>query len=291
MKTLVLFGSNGFVGKNLKDFLISKKHLHILFPNQSECDLLKSRKVKSYLDIVNPDYIINAAYIEVNSNVKPTKKYLDSNLKISNNILKACKDKKNLQKIIFFGSGLEYGDSDTPIDETHPLNPKNYYAKTKAIQSQTSLNLANEFNLPLVLIKPFNLYGPHDNKSVFFYVISSILQKKAFSITKGEQIRDILYIEDLCVLVEKALFDNTISSGEVINAGFGKGILLRDIIDSIFKITKYEGEITFRNYRDNEYFSQVADIQKAKKLVGWEPITPIELGLQKTIAWVTAILH
>jgi nucleoside-diphosphate-sugar epimerase len=265
--------------------------MQMLFTNQSECDLLKSRKVKSYIDIVNPDYIINAAYIEVNSNVKPTKKYLDSNLKISNNILKACKDKKNLQKIIFFGSGLEYGDSDTPIDESHHLNPKNYYAKTKAIQSQTSLNLANEFDLPLILIRPFNLYGPHDNKSVFFYVISSILQKKAFSITKGEQIRDILYIEDLCVLVEKALFDNTISSGEVINAGFGKGILLRDIIDSIFKITKYEGEITFRNYRDNEYFSQVADIQKAKKLVGWEPITPIELGLQKTIAWVTAILH
>ena len=287
MRTILLFGSTGFIGEAIATYLKRKKNIHLITPTRTECNLLSYKSVKPYLDTINPDYVINAAYIEVNSNVKPTKKYLSDNLKISTNILKGCKKQKNIREIIYFGSGLEYGDSDEPIDEKHSTNPKNYYAKTKAIQSETSLRLAKKLRLPIILIKPFNLYGPYDTKSVFYYVIKAILEKKEFSITKGEQMRDILYIEDLVRLIEKIINKGeTIRSGEVINVGFGKGVLLKDVVNEIIKLTNYKGIMGFRQYRPNEYFSQVANIDKAKYLFDWEPKTSLEEGLKKTIRWI-----
>lgn len=287
MKTILLFGSSGFIGGAIAEYFGKKKDVRLIAPNRKDCNLLKYREVKNYMKHVDPDIVINAAYIEVNSNVKPTKKYLSDNLKISKSILKACKGKTAIQKIIFFGSGLEYGDSKKPIDESHSKNPKNYYAKTKAIQSDASLSLAKKLQLPFVLLKPFNLYGPHDNKSVLFYVIKSILEKKDFAVTKGEQIRDILYIEDFMKLIEKVVTDKkNIKAGDVLNVGYGKGVYLKDAIDEICKALHYKGTYGIRDYRNNEYFSQVVNITKAKKLLQWEPSVTLQEGIKKTVDWV-----
>lgn len=290
MKTLLLFGSTGFIGAAIAHYFRKKNNFKIIAPTRNDCNLLRFREVKSYIENINPDYIINTAYIGVNSNVKPTRKYLEDNLKISNNILKASKRLSKLQQIIFFGSGLEYGDSKNPIDELHPHMPKNYYAKTKSIQSKKSLELAKQLDLPFIIIKPFNLYGPYDNKSVFYYVIQSAMRNEQFSVTKGEQVRDILYINDFVELIEKVIRNSKqFEKQDVLNAGYGKGILLQDVITEIINQTKYNQQFGIRDYRNNEYFSQVADITKAKRLVGWEPKTSLREGIKKTIDWAERI--
>lgn len=287
MKIFLLFGANGFVGHNLFDYYHEKKDILLIAPKRAECDVLKLSEVKAFIKKHQPDVVINAAYIGVDSTVKVTKKYLSDNTKIPLNILKACKGIISVKRIIFYGSGLEYGDSKIPILETHSLHPKNYYAETKAITSKASIALAKELKLPLVLIRAFNIYGPYDSKGVIDYMIKSTLAKKTLALTKGDQLRDFIYIGDLVNITDKIInYNGTFAHGEIFNAGFGKGVLLKDIVSEICKQTQYTLPIAVKEYRPNEYFSQTADIQKAKKLLDWQPETGIEEGIKKTITAV-----
>lgn len=290
MINILLFGSTGFIGKNIEEYFRDKKKIKVIVPPRKECDVLKYKQVKSCVERVNPDVVINAAYMGVDSNTPVSKKYLFNNLKIPVNILEACKNKNRIRRIIFFGSGLEYGDSKFPINERQKFGPKNFYAHTKTISSQYSLDLAKKLHLPLILIKPFNLYGPHDNKSVIYYVIKSILNKNNFSVTAGKQVKDFLYIKDLMTLIEKIIEDEpNVKEVEVFNAGSGKGILLKEALGVIFKLTHYSKEIEIKDYRDTEYFCQVADIHKAEKFFKWKPKVFLEEGIKKTIKWIERV--
>jgi nucleoside-diphosphate-sugar epimerase len=197
---------------------------------------------------------------------------------------------KRIKRIIYFGSGLEYGDTKIAINEIFPLNPKNFYARIKANASNASIALANKIKVPLVIIKPFNLYGPYDNKSVIFYLIESIIKNKKIVLTKGEQIRDYLYVVDLVELLRKIINNYAIAEGNfILNVGSGVGIPLNKIFIKIFELMDSKLEYKTRAYRRNDYFNQVADISKVKKLFVWSPSTPLGFGLSKTIKWIRSI--
>lgn len=283
MKVLI-FGADGFIGRNLQEGL---KGYDLVCPLISECNLLIKQQVEDKIKEEKPDFIINVAYIGVDSKIKFSKEYLINNISIVSNVIEASTVHKNLKKLIMFGSGLEYGDSDKLINESFPLNPKNIYASVKAIGSILSLGLAKELKVPIVLIRPFNLYGPWDEKSVIYYIISSLLKQKKLYLTKGEQVRDYLYVKDLVSFIDK-IFKNhkQISNYEVFNIGSGMGIKMNQMFTTIFNIMNVEPEIESVLYRDNDYFSQIADIKKAKKIDRWQPFSEIEQGLVETIEWV-----
>lgn len=287
MIKILIFGSTGFIGRNIVDYFRKNNKFILFIPSKSECNLLNNLEVINYIRDVNPDFIINAAYIGVGSNIKISKTYSSRNLTILKNILYASIANTNIKKIIYFGSGLEYGDSNNAISETSSLNPKNYYARVKAKISNTSIAIAKKISVPLIIIKPFNLYGPYDNKSVIYYLIQSIIKKKVTILTKGEQIRDYLYIEDLVTLIYKIIINyKVINNYSILNVGSGIGIPLNQIFISIFNLMNSKIEYRKCAYRKNEYFNQVADISNAKKLYHWYPTTSLELGLSKTIEWV-----
>jgi nucleoside-diphosphate-sugar epimerase len=290
MIKILVFGSTGFIGRNILDSFSKDKNLILFTPSKEECSLIDYIEVKKYINKVNPDFIINAAYIGVSSNIKISKIYSSKNLNISKNILRGSMGNKRIKRIIYFGSGLEYGDAKIAINEIFPLNPKNFYARIKANASNSSIALANKIKVPLVIIKPFNLYGPYDNKSVIFYLIESIIKNKKIVLTKGEQIRDYLYVVDLVELLRKIINNYAIAEGNfILNVGSGVGIPLNKIFIKIFELMDSKLEYKTRAYRRNDYFNQVADISKVKKLFVWSPSTPLEFGLSKTIKWIRSI--
>lgn len=283
---ILIFGADGFIGKNLQEGL---KKYNLDCPLISECNLLMKQQVEDKIKKANPDFIINAAYIGVDSKIRFSKNYAIHNITIITNIIEASTSCKNLKKIITFGSGLEYGDSKEAIDESFPLNPKNIYASIKAMGSILSIALAKELQVPLILIRPFNLYGPWDKKSVIYYIVDSVLKSKEIYLTKGEQIRDYLYISDLVKFIEKIFLNHDkFKNYEIFNLGSGQKIKMNQLFKIIFDLMNVNPKIEQSPYRKNDYFYQVADIKKAKNSYNWKPQIEIKEGLMKTITWIKA---
>lgn len=287
MKKILILGAKGFIGKNLAKTFSKNSNYKIVLADSEECNLLEIEETRNYLRRINPDFVINCAYIGVNSKVVFSKEYLKNNMSIASNIIRGSNTLPNLKKIIFFGSGLEYGDSRSKINENHTLNPKNVYAQVKSRVTIKSIALAKSFNIALIVIRPFNLYGPHDNKSVIYYLIKSLKEGKKPILTGGEQIRDYLYIEDFSKFIIN-LLDNyeKLKNFEVYNLGSGNPVKLKNIFDYIFQIMKKAREHKGMPYRDNEYMKQVANISKIKKIIDIKVNFPLEAGLKKTVNWV-----
>lgn len=285
MKVL-LFGKNGFVGENIIAAFV-KQNIPILTPTQSECNLLSQQSVEKYISNTNPNIIINAAFIGVNSKLMYSKKYLDDNLLIIANIVRAGVNKKSIKKIFHLGSSLEYGPGKKTISENSLVAPQNMYGTVKAITTLLALGLAREQGVPLTVVRPFNLYGPFDTKSVVYYVIKSILSSHRFAITKGEQVRDYLYCPDFAEIVYRMSASySRFEDNKTYNICSGKPTTLHEIFSQIFKKLNYHYSREYLPYSNNEYWRQVGNNGRIKKLITFPKLTSLNDGIGQTIDWV-----
>lgn len=285
MKKILVFGGSGFLGMNIVTRL-SREDFVLLAPSSTECDLLNINSVKELVASFKPDIVINAAFIGVSQRGPFTTSYIDKNLQIVSNVLLACVG-LSVEKIIQIGSSNEYGDSNIKINEEAQLEPKNLYGTAKAICSLAALELSREHNIPLVILRPFNVFGLHDDKSVIFYLIKSIINNEKIVLTKGEQIRDYLYSKDFAEIIFQLILNSEkLKNYEIYNIGSSKGAPLSELFKCIFKIMNKKFVFQVKSYNDVEYFSQIADTKKINKIINFPKITTLENGLSETVGWV-----
>ncbi len=285
MKKIIIFGGSGFLGRNVLES-INKNKFEVISANSNQCNLEDLDSVKRIINSEKPNIIINFAFKGVGSRQAFDFAYLQKNLLMSSNVLLAAID-KNIEKIIQIGSSNEYGDSKDKINEDHILNPKTIYGTSKAVCSLSSLEIARSFNLPLIIIRPFNVYGPFDNKSVIYNLILTLLTGKTPSLTKGEQFRDYLYSVDFANIFSELLNNlNKLKNGEIYNLASGEGVYLNEIFNLVFKLLEKESKFESIPYNENEYFSQIADVNKLRKIIKIEKSVSLEKGLSHTINWV-----
>ncbi|PIR80240.1 MAG: hypothetical protein COU25_01130 [Candidatus Levybacteria bacterium CG10_big_fil_rev_8_21_14_0_10_35_13] len=287
---VVILGENGFIGSNLKEFLSFKREIEL--SSTKNINLLGFKELKNFFIRVQPKIIINSAFIGVNSNKKYSKKYLSENLKIVKNILKAATYINNLKKIIFLGSSLEYDDSNKPIHENYQTKPKNAYALVKMKTTLFSLDFSRRKKIPLIILRPFNLYGPHDEKSIIYVLIASLLRNGKIKLSKGEQIRDYLYINDFSKIIYKIIRNiDKFENFQVYNVASSIPIKLSKIFKEIFKSLNKDYKYTIIPYRQKEYMSHVGDISKIRKIITVDKLTPLNKGIKETISWVKSQSH
>ena len=129
---------------------------------------------------------------------------------------------KDLKKFIQIGSSLEYGNAKSPQKETYRLRPKSNYSKAKANSSIFVKNVFKNKKFPVMIIRPYQIYGPYQDLNRFIpIIINNCLQNRKFPCSDGNQFRDFLYIDDfvkyLFILMNKINTD-----GEIFNVGSGK---------------------------------------------------------------------
>lgn len=287
MKKIILFGSNGFIGSNIKHLLLENKNFKLVSISSSICDLTSIKNVSDLINQEKPQVIINAAFKGVSANISFSTDYIFENTLMVTNILEACRGQEGIEKIIHFGSCTEYGDSDFPISEEFSLAPKNIYGTAKAISSLSALQLSHEYGLPLIILRPFYLYGPGDDKSVLYYLMDALVKNKTFSLTAGAQIRDYMYIVDLAKIIITMLESiNVLKGGGIYNIGTGQGIRLGDVFSKVFEIFGKIPNYNTRDYSKYEYFSQVADNHKIKSLINIDGFTRLDEGIKAAFEWV-----
>lgn len=176
-----------------------------------------------------------------------------------------------------------------PIQETHPYRPASPYAAAKIGADMLAISYQKSYRLPVTVVRPFNTYGPFQKSNSEGGVVSIFLQR---DITKqpilvkgtGDQTRDLLYVEDCADFVVAALMHEA-AEGQILNAGTGSDIAVKSLAEMCRSGANTIDHVA-HDHPQAEIMKLVCDATRARTLLGWKPTTSLELGLQKTRAWL-----
>jgi len=298
VKSLVTGGA-GFIGSNLVDQLVKKKHKVIVLDNFStgrrsnlSHQIEKNVKIikvdisnNIYLDkyFKDVDYVFHLAGIaDIVPSIENPSKYFKSNVVGTLNVVQAAK-KANIKKFIYAASASCYGIPDKfPIKENAKINPMYPYAFTKWQAEELIMHWAKIYNFPAISIRFFNAYGPRSRTSgaygaVFGVFLAQRLANKPLTIVgNGNQTRDFIHVYDLVSGIIKAALSKKV--GKIYNIGGGKEIKVNKIIKLI------GGRKVHIPKRPGEPNRSLADISKIKKDLDWQPKIKIEEGVKNLLS-------
>ena len=230
-----------------------------------------------------------AAQIDVQQSLDSPKLAFENNIIGTYNILEAAR--KFNTKIIIVGTCMVYdlANSNMAISEEHKVKPASPYAGSKLAAEELALSYYYGLKLPVVILRPFNTYGPYQKTNMEGGVVSIFIRrklenKKLLIYGDGTQTRDFLYVEDCADFIVKASeCKNCV--GEIINSGTGKDISINDLAMLIVK-DKSRIEHIKHHHLQSEIMKLVCDNSKAKKLLNWEPKTSLKKGILKLEKWI-----
>ncbi len=192
--------------------------------------------------------------------------------------------KKKIKKFIQIGSSTEYGNIKAPQTEKLYGFPKSSYALAKLASTFYLIKLYKVYKFPVIILRLFQVYGPGQDKNrILPQVISGCLKNKTFPTSKGHQVRDFCYIDDVVNAIFLAL-NSKKNHGEIFNIGYGKPLKIKNIIQKIQKIIdKGKPQFGKLKYREDENMKLYPNINKAKTKLKWRPKVTFEKGVKLII--------
>jgi UDP-N-acetylglucosamine/UDP-N-acetylgalactosamine 4-epimerase len=208
------------------------------------------------------------------------------------NVLVAARD-SGIKRMVYAASSSTYGDSTAlpKVEDNigHPLSP---YAVTKYVNELYAGVFARNYGFETIGLRYFNVYGPRQNPrgayaAVIPLFIDAVISGKVPHINgDGEQTRDFTYVENAVQANMKALAIRDKSAlNQVYNIALGKKKTLNEMFALINRIAGTDIKATHGPERKGDVRDSLADISKARKLLGYEPSSSIEEGLEKTYRW------
>lgn len=277
-KTIVVTGSAGFVGKVLCNKLRVKEYRVIEVDISLGMDITTAETFASLPDY---DCIIHLAARSFvpDSYIVPADFY-ETNLMGTLNALESARNKG--AKMIFISSYLYGTPSYLPVDENHTLSAHNPYAHSKLIGEMLCESYHKDFNVPIIIFRPFNIYGKGQNPEFMMPKIIRQIKEGKVNLMDSRPKRDYIYITDVVdgiiagVELEKVEFDK-------FNLGTGVSISVGDLVTKAVEISgKSDVEISYQNIeRKNEVFDCYSDIEKIKTKLHWQPVVSLEQGFAK----------
>ena len=297
---ILIFGSNGLVGKSLNKILSKVSEYNIISSTREETDLFNFKQTSEKISKVKPDVIINCAAKVGGIYANDTKRtqFLIENLKINLNILESSMPFNEI-KIINLGSSCIYPlNAENPIKEDSfmdgKLEPTNSpYAMAKLTSIELGRSISSEYGHKIVNLMPTNLYGPNDNfDEEYSHVIPGLISRmheakkinaKEFGIWgSGMPLREFLYVDDLSNCIN-FIIQNKIES-DLLNVGSGVEISILDLAKKIKTLVGFDGELNFDNTKPDGNPRKLLDSTYINNL-GWEASTNLDYGLKKTYRW------
>jgi dTDP-glucose 4,6-dehydratase len=241
--------------------------------------------------VADVDVIVNAAaesHVE-KSIEEGASEFVTTNVEGTQILLDAIR-RTPVERFILFSSSEVYGTAErAPMDEEHPLNPRSPYAATKAGADRLAYSYWVTYELPIVIVRPFNNYGPyqHPEKVVPRFVTHALRDEPLTVHGDGHASRDWLFVEDVAQAVEAVIAaDLGGVAGEVINLATGRDISVSEIADLVLdRLGKPAALKVHTPERPGQVDRHIGSIDKAERLLGWRAATSFEEGLERTIRW------
>jgi UDP-glucose 4-epimerase len=296
---VVVTGGAGFIGSHLARALADRGYFVVAFDSllrgrkEYLKDLIDSEKAQLVIgDIRNYElisdvvqgakYVFHEAAVCINYSVANPSESFDINIKGTYNVFKASKEAK-VNKVIFSSSASVYGNPvHLPMDEGHPLNPITPYCVAK-ITGENMLRMSEFKDMPSVTFRNFNVYGPRQSTDAYYTSVIISFIKRALQglppriIGEGAQSMDFVHVRDIVRANLEAIDDDV--SGEIINIGSSKSVSINEIAQKIIKLS---GKSLVPEHQDGPKLivqRRQAGIEKARKLLGFEPKVGLDEGL------------
>lgn len=256
-------------------------------------------------DLANPEAVVNAvagreivlhlgALVPIPYSYRHPREFVAANVEGTLNVLEAVR-RKEIARIVHISTSEVYGTAmRVPIDEEHPLHPQSPYAATKVGADQLALSYQRSFGTPVVILRPFNTYGPRQSaRAVIPTIIAQALSREEIKLGATSPTRDFLYVADTVQGLLRCATAEGIE-GETINLGTGVEVSIGDLAQRVLSLLGVEVPIALDEERlrppNSEVERLVADVSKAKRLLAWKPEVSLDEGLRRTIEWLTGSL-
>ena len=289
---ILIVGGTGFIGYHIAKISLKKgwtvtsisskapkKKRYLPKVKYLLCDITKKKALRRNIQ-KQFKYVVNlGGYVDHSNKEKTFQSHYIGCKNLTEILLK-----KAPKAFIQIGSSIEYGNAKSPQKENFRCNPKSVYGKAKLLASKHLLNLFKKQEFPSTVLRLYQAYGPRQDLNRFIpIIISGCIKNKQFPCSKGNQLRDFLYVDDVVNAILKSL-TNKNARGQILNIGSGKPRKIKNIIDYI-KRTSKGGYPQFGRVklRKDEILEVYPDIKKAKNKINWSPRISFKKGLKITI--------
>ncbi len=309
--SFLVTGGAGFIGSNICEYLVNhgagkvvaldnfatgfRKNLaNIIERDNFEliegdiCDIDTCQKACTGIDFVLHQAALGSVPRSIENPINTNSTNIDGFL----NMLVAARDQK-VKRFIYAASSSTYGDSKAlPKVEENIGKPLSPYAITKYVNELYADVFGKTYGMECIGLRYFNVFGPkQDPKGAYAAVIplfiDAIMHHKSPKIHgDGQQTRDFTYIDNVVQMNMKAVFcENEKAVNQVYNTAVGDRTVLLDMLNILKDYAKSDIEPEFIEKRAGDIKDSLADISKAKSLLGYEPIVRINEGLKRTYEW------
>ena len=308
MQKVLVTGADGFIGSHLTEMLLEQGYkvkalsYYNSFNDWGWLNSVKHPELEVVTgDVRDPHFCKHitqdveiifhlAALIAIPYSYVAPDSYVDTNIKGTLNICQAAKE-NGVKKVLVTSTSEVYGTARyVPIDENHPKQPQSPYSATKIGADAIAMSFYNAFALPVVLVRPFNTYGPRQSaRAIIPTIITQIANgKKEIKLGDLTPTRDFNFVKDTCKgFIELSKCDAAI--GQEVNICSNNEISMRDTLNLIARLMNSDVKFIKDQVRirpkNSEVFRLWGDNAKIKSLTGYEPSYSLEEGLKETINW------
>ncbi|MCL5072246.1 MAG: GDP-mannose 4,6-dehydratase [Actinobacteria bacterium] len=311
MKTVVVTGGAGFIGSHLVKKLLIKGYFVVNIDNFDKfypkkfkleniaevknnknhkfyyLDINKQNELKKILKNYSPiDSLVHlAARAGVRPSIEKPSLYEKINVGGTYKLLNTIPQLK-IRQLVFASSSSVYGNCQTPFSEKEKcLKPLSPYGQTKLKAEKLCFDFYKKTVIPTTILRFFSVYGPYGRPDMAPYLFTKAIFKnlKIKQYGDGSSARDWTYIDDIVGGIMKAIEKRF--RFEIINLGGNEPIKLIDLIKTIEIITQKKIRKVIQSKQTEEPDITFANIDKAKRLLGWQPKISHEEGMKRFIQW------
>ncbi|MCB4807297.1 SDR family oxidoreductase [Tamlana sp. 62-3] len=311
--SFLVTGGAGFIGSNLVEYLLKYNAKQVVILDNLEtgllsniqhfikqdnctfiegdiCDLETCQKAVEGVDFI----LHQAALGSVPRSIKNPIKTNDVNVTGFLNMLMAAIASPTLIKMVYAASSSTYGDHpDLPKVEDKIGNPLSPYAVTKYVNELYADVFNKTYDLQIAGLRYFNVFGPKQQPNGAYAAVIPLFFKGAINNSEvkingdGEQTRDFTYIENVVQANIKALFAE-VDKHEVYNVAFGERISINKLWETIKAFTNSQASTEYGPTRVGDVKNSLANIEKAKNQLQYNPLFNLQEGLQQALKWYLA---
>ena len=310
---ILITGAAGFIGFNFSKFLLEKTNYKIIgvdnLNNYYSVNVKKNRlkllnKHRNFkfikVDITNKNKLrkvfkkkINmvfhfAAQAGVRYSLENPRAYIESNTLGFFNVIDLS-IKSKIKKILYASSSSVYGDSKNfPLNERHPINPKNIYGLTKKNNEEICELIADNNKGVFIGLRFFTVFGEwgRPDMLIYKYLKAIFYKKEKFYLNNyGNHTRDFTYIGDINKILFRLLKKNISNGHSIFNICSNSPIKITKVLNLISKKTKIIPKINKRKFQKADVMKTHGSNTKIKKYIKLNKFTDVRLAIENTVMW------